>query len=95
MPKPSMEELEEILSGEDERAIEILPSGEIVAAAVKSLVSEVALPFVSSSAVIDKIQHAQEILEGPEPDLAHAVKILDEVIKQMPGWLFSHESGGD
>lgn len=47
------------------------------------------LPFVSSSEVIDKIQHAQELIEdGSGEALDHAISKLDEVIKMLPGWLF-------
>ncbi len=96
-PKPSIEELEKILKGEDEREVEILPGGEIVWVAESSKAADpvVALPFVSSSAVIDKIQHAQELIEGTVQvppsgeDLGHAVSKLDEVIELLPAWLFA------
>ena len=95
-PKPSLEDLEKILSGEDERAVEILPSGEIVEASAKSADPVVALPFVSSAEVIDKIQHAQELIEivrGRIEDeaLDGAIATLDEAIELLPGWLFAPE----
>lgn len=53
------------------------------------------LPFVSSSEVIDKIHHAQELIESLKPatsvlpeSLRCAVETLDEVIGLLPGWLF-------
>lgn len=90
--RPSLEELENILSGEDERPVETLPSGEIVGSA-KAAGPEIVLPFVSSSEVIDKIQHAQELIEivqGQIQDeaLDGAIKTLDEAIEMLPGWLF-------
>jgi len=50
----------------------------------------VALPFVSSSEVIDKIHHAQELIEdGSGEALDHAISKLNEVIELLPGWLFA------
>ncbi len=57
----------------------------------------VALPFVSSSGVIDKIEHVKELIEnggwircrsprGKAMD--HAITKLDEVVEMLPAWLF-------
>ena len=62
----------------------------------KAAQPEESLPFVSSSGIVDKIQHAQELIQGLKPDteglhvsLRHAIEKLDEVIEQLPGWLFA------